>query len=56
MATIYYEPSACNCDGTDYTKADIDAAATQALALAKAGKTVGMGPNTSVVWRGLRLG
>lgn len=49
MATIYYEPTACNCDGTDYTKADIDAAATQALTLAKAGKTVGMGPNTSVV-------
>lgn len=41
MATIYYEPTACNCDGTDYTKADIDAAATQALTLAKAGKTVG---------------
>lgn len=41
MATITYEPSACNCNGTDYSTAAINAAATKALALAKDKKTLG---------------
>ncbi|KAK8205125.1 Ribonuclease/ribotoxin [Phyllosticta capitalensis] len=41
MATITYEPSACNCNGTDYSTAPINAAATKALALAKDKKTLG---------------
>ncbi|KAI9741308.1 MAG: hypothetical protein M1834_003025 [Cirrosporium novae-zelandiae] len=39
--TIYYEPSGCNCDGTDYTRTDINNAATKALSLASEGKTLG---------------
>lgn len=39
--TIYYEPSGCDCDGTEYTRADINAAATKALELASQGHTLG---------------
>ncbi|KAL1633576.1 hypothetical protein SLS58_011028 [Diplodia intermedia] len=41
MPTIYYEPSVCNCDGVDYSKADIENAASLALELAKKGRTIG---------------
>ncbi|MCJ1416056.1 hypothetical protein MMC32_002391 [Xylographa parallela] len=41
MAEIYYEPSGCNCAGTDYAKADINAAANKALELASQGQTLG---------------
>lgn len=41
MVQIFYEPSECNCDGTEYTRADIAAAAERALSLAKEGKTLG---------------
>jgi len=41
MATIYYEPSGCNCDGQDYTSEDISNAANAALKLASEGKTSG---------------
>ncbi|KAI9841771.1 MAG: hypothetical protein M1830_007841 [Pleopsidium flavum] len=41
MAEIYYEPTGCNCDGTDYTRDDINAAATKALSLASQGQTIG---------------
>ncbi|KAF2139190.1 uncharacterized protein K452DRAFT_300733 [Aplosporella prunicola CBS 121167] len=40
-ATIYYEPTVCNCDGTDYSQSDINVAASEALRMAKAGKTLG---------------
>ncbi|KAL0258062.1 hypothetical protein SLS55_007233 [Diplodia seriata] len=40
MPTIYYEPSLCNCDGVDYSKADIENAASLALELAKKGRTI----------------
>jgi len=40
-ADITYEPSGCNCDGTSYTKAAINAAATKALQLASQGQTLG---------------
>ncbi|MCJ1374006.1 hypothetical protein MMC20_005236 [Loxospora ochrophaea] len=41
MAEISYEPTSCNCDGKDYTKADINGAATKALSLASEGQTLG---------------
>ncbi|KAL1614891.1 hypothetical protein SLS54_009445 [Diplodia seriata] len=41
MPIIYYEPSLCNCDGVDYSKADIENAASLALELAKKGRTIG---------------
>ncbi|KZV81253.1 Ribonuclease/ribotoxin, partial [Exidia glandulosa HHB12029] len=41
MVQILYEPSGCNCDGTEYTRADIAAAAKKALELASEGKTLG---------------
>ncbi|KAI9835761.1 MAG: hypothetical protein M1819_001940 [Sarea resinae] len=41
MAEIQYEPSGCNCDGTDYTKTDIQNAASKALQLASQGQTIG---------------
>jgi len=42
MATIYYEPSGCNCDNkTTYSKSAINAACTQALSLASQGQTIG---------------
>jgi len=42
MATIYYEPSGCNCaNKTDYHRDAINAACTQALRLASEGETVG---------------
>ena len=40
-AEITYEPSGCNCDGTSYSKQDINTAATKALQLASQGKTEG---------------
>ena len=40
---ITYEPSGCNCGGkTQYTKADINNAASKALELASQGQTLGM--------------
>lgn len=39
---IYYEPSGCNCDGTSYSEASINAAAIKALQLASQKKTLGM--------------
>ncbi|KAH7869419.1 Ribonuclease/ribotoxin [Lentinula edodes] len=39
--TIFYEPSGCNCDGTAYTEADINAAGAKALQLASEKKTLG---------------
>ncbi|PMD18345.1 Ribonuclease/ribotoxin [Hyaloscypha hepaticicola] len=42
MATIYYEPEGCNCDNkTEYDRATINAACTQALNLASQGQTLG---------------
>ncbi|KAF8861359.1 hypothetical protein BDZ45DRAFT_703477 [Acephala macrosclerotiorum] len=42
MATIYYEPTGCNCDNkTSYDKAQINLACTQALNLAKEKETLG---------------
>jgi len=42
MATIYYEPTGCNCDNkSDYDQAAINAACTQALQLASEGQTLG---------------
>ncbi|RDW59874.1 putative ribonuclease T1 [Coleophoma cylindrospora] len=42
MATIYYEPSGCNCDNkTTYDKAAINAACTEALKLASEKRTLG---------------
>ncbi|KAA6411977.1 MAG: guanyl-specific ribonuclease F1 [Lasallia pustulata] len=41
MAEIYYEPSGCDCDGTEYTNDDINNAATAALKLASEGQTLG---------------
>ncbi|KAE9407764.1 Ribonuclease/ribotoxin [Gymnopus androsaceus JB14] len=38
---LYYEPTGCNCDGTQYTQADINAAGAKALQLASEKKTVG---------------
>ena len=40
-AEIYYEPSGCNCNGTSYTKQDINTAASRALELASQGQTLG---------------
>jgi len=40
-AEIYYEPSGCNCNGTSYTKQDINTAASRALELASEGQTLG---------------
>ena len=39
---IFYEPTGCNCDGTSYTQASINAAATKALQLASQKKTLGV--------------
>jgi len=42
MATIYYEPTGCNCDNkTTYNQAAINAACTEALQLASGKKTLG---------------
>jgi len=42
MATIYYEPEGCNCDNkTEYDRAAINSASTQALNLASKGQTLG---------------
>lgn len=41
-ADIYYEPSGCNCDGTSYSRAAINAAASKALELASQGQTLGI--------------
>lgn len=42
MATIYYEPSGCNCDNkTTYDREAINKACTQALTLASEGRTLG---------------
>ena len=42
-AEIFYEPSGCNCGGkSDYTKADINNAASKALELASQGSTLGI--------------
>ncbi|KIK70135.1 hypothetical protein GYMLUDRAFT_53238 [Collybiopsis luxurians FD-317 M1] len=42
VATIYYEPTGCNCDNrTTYSQDDINAAATRALQLASEGQTLG---------------
>ncbi|KAJ9256537.1 hypothetical protein DTO271D3_6736 [Paecilomyces variotii] len=40
-AEIYYLPSGCNCDGTGYTRTDIQNAADKALSLASQHQTLG---------------
>lgn len=44
---IFYEPSGCNCDGTAYTRAEINAAASKALELAGQNQTLGQSSCTS---------
>jgi len=40
-AYISYEPTGCDCDGTEYTRNDINVAANKALQLASQGQTLG---------------
>lgn len=40
-AEIFYLPSGCDCDGTDYSQSSIEAACQEALVLASQGRTEG---------------